>query len=427
VPDHSPQALDANSAWRRVLRRFLALAVGEGGARAVSFIAVVVLARRLGPGGFGLVTLGLSIAGWLAIAVDSGTETLSIREIARRPSEFRAIADRMLALRLAMSLAAAAVFAAGVYVFSSSVHDRSVVLRFALILPAVALNLRWMVLGIGGSRAVAVGNIASRLLFTAGVVLLVETGDDVTRVPYLEAAGECVYALIILGLVARRFGWPRPKVDLPYWRTTLRQSLPLMLHGAARATTLAFDVFVVAVILGPSTVGVYGAALKPVVAMLGALGLLLVSFLSSYAATSEEHAAALFRRTLLVGALIAVPATLVLSAGSEVIVPLLFGHGFHESIGLMAVVAWTIPLAAVGVPYAGALIARGHQVQLMRNSVVGVVFTIAATLPAVAVVGVYGAALVRVATSVLVLLLNVRSLNLSRATPNVSLAVDHAG
>ena len=63
---------------------------------------------------------------------------------------------------------------------------------FALLLPAGALNLRWMVLGVGGSRAIALGLVLSRLLVLVAVVFLVVDESDLTRVPVIEAAGTLV-------------------------------------------------------------------------------------------------------------------------------------------------------------------------------------------------------------------------------------------
>ena len=201
----------------------------------------------------------------------------------------------MLGLRLALSLVAAVVFVVGVEVFARSVYTRDAVVLFALLLPAIALNLRWMVLGVGGSRGVAVGNVASRVVVLIGALVLVIDPSDVRRVPILETAGELLYALVILVYVSRRVGLVRPGFDFGAWRLTLRQSLPLMASGVARATIFSFDVIVVSLALGPHDLGIYGIALRPVDFAAGAVGLFSLSFLSAFTATTHEDAAALAR------------------------------------------------------------------------------------------------------------------------------------
>ena len=292
--------VDAQRGWRMIGRRFAALFAGEGVARAVGFVLVLVLARRLGPDGFGVVTLGLTLVAWFTFVVDSGTELLNVRDIARAPERFRQIAANVLGLRLALSLIAAVIFVVGVEVFARSVYTRDAVVLFALLLPAIALNLRWMVLGVGGSRGVAVGNVASRVLVLTGALVLVIDPGDVRRVPVLETVGELLYALVILVYVSRRVGLVRPGFDLGAWGVTLRQSLPLMGSGVARATIFSFDVIVISLALGPRELGIYGVAAKPIIFAGGAITLFSLSFLAAVRPTAKAHEAARHGRSLLV-------------------------------------------------------------------------------------------------------------------------------
>src|SRR5262249_16851903 len=139
--------------------------------------------------------------------------------------------------------------------------------------------------------------------------------------------------------------------------------------------------------------------------------------------TASSEAAALFRKTMRAAVLLCVPIALVLSAGAPVIVPLLYGHDYDRTIGLLAIVAWSIPLAALGVPYTGVLIAREQQGELMRNRLIGVGFNIAATCIAVPVAGVHGAAVIRVATGAVVLALNYRSSVQRSLAPSFAMVV----
>jgi len=66
--------IDAQRSWRLIVRRSAALLAGEGVARIVGFLVVLLLARRLGPDGFGVLVLGLTLVAWFTFVVDSGTE-----------------------------------------------------------------------------------------------------------------------------------------------------------------------------------------------------------------------------------------------------------------------------------------------------------------------------------------------------------------
>ncbi len=402
------ETLSGPSFFSRVLRSFLTLAAGEGAARAIGFVAQLILIRTLDPGPYGLVTLGISLVGWFALVVDSGTESLNVREISREPERFRELADPVLGLRIALSLGAAVALALGTYFLASSPGSRDVLPRFALILPMVAVNLRWMVLGIREARAVALGNVASRIIFVLTLALFVTAPHEAGRVPYLEAVSEATYALVILALVARRFGVPRPRIDLSAWRETLTQGFPLLVYGACRATILTLDVILIALILGHPQAGFYGAALKPVAFFLGAIGLFSVSFLSGYSAAPDGETTSLFRRATMLGAVSMGLVAGALTLGAP-LVTYVFGHKFASSAAPLAVLAWTIPLSAVGVPYGAVLIARGRQSLLMRNNIAAATFSVAANAAVIPSLGITGSAGVRVATYALLLVLNQRT------------------
>ncbi len=400
--------VDAQRGWKMIARRFAALFAGEGVARAVGFVLVLVLARRLEPDGFGVVTLGLTLVAWFTFAVDSGTELLTVRDIARTPDRFRQIADNVLGLRLALSLVAAVVFVVGVEVFARSVYTRDAVVLFALMLPAIALNLRWMVLGVGGSRGVAVGNVASRVVVLIGALLLVIDPSDVRRVPILETAGELLYALVILVYVSRRVGLIRPGFDFGAWRLTLRQSLPLMASGVARATIFSFDVIVVSLALGPHDLGIYGIALRPVDFAAGAVGLFSLSFLSAFTATTHEDAAALHGRALRVSVAACCALAFMLSLGS-LLVPFVFGDDYVAAVPVLAILAWRIPFAALSGMYTSVLVARHRQRTLMWNAVAVVPAAVGLDLVAILLFGLIGAAVASIGVAGLFAFVNYRS------------------
>jgi O-antigen/teichoic acid export membrane protein len=290
----------------------------------------------------------------------------------------------------------------------------------------IALNLRWMVLGVRGAKAVAVGNASGELLFLIGVLLFVGELHDTLRVPLIETAGECCYALVVLAAVARRFGLVRPRIDLAAWRDTLKSSYPLMVNQFARATVYSFDILLVAVLLGRHDVGVYGAAYKPVLFLSGAVGLFYVSFLSAYSAVAPDQARELFRRTLFTIAAAAAVVALAVAAASGMVVSAFFGSAYDGSAVPLAILVWTVPILAATGAYAVALIAADRQSVLMRNNVIGALFNVAANFVAIPLVGIQGAAAVTIASELLNLGLNYTSATRLGVAPGLrALASSH--
>ena len=387
------------------MKSFGWLVLGEGFARLFGFVAVIIMARRLDPDGFGLVTLGATLVIWFGIVVDSGTEVLNVRDIAREPERFKEFAEPVLGLRLALSLGAMVLLGVAAFFASSATSDRIVLGLFAIWLPMIALNLRWMVLGIKKAGTVALGNASGQLLFAAGVVLLVSDVDNTIEVPLLQAAGEAVYAGIVLYAVGRRFGVVRPRIDIEKWKATLSESGPLMANQLSRAAVYSLSFLIVAIALGRADVGYLGAAYKPVLFFAGAMGLFYVSFLSSFSALDPEHQRSLFRRTAFAAIAVTLPLAIAMCAFAGVIVPTVYGDQYDPAIGALAILVFVIPILALNGPYTNALIAGHEQKVVMRNNLIGAGFNIVANCIAVPLWGITGVAAVAVASEGLILVL----------------------
>jgi O-antigen/teichoic acid export membrane protein len=393
-------------AWRALLRRFTALVAGESVARLLGFVAVILIARRLNPAGFGVGVFGTTLVHWFRIVVDSGTETMGVRDVAREPWRFRELTERILGLRLALSAAAVVLFVGAASVLPGTATDRRAGYLFALILPVVAMNMRWMVLGVEKAKAVAVGNIASQVVMVIGVLLLVQTHDDVLWVPVSMAAGELLYAVVVLVAVRRRFGLVLPRVDLEAWMRVLRSGLPLTITSIARTALYSFDVLLIAAVLARYDVGLYGAAYKPVMFGATIVGLLSVTFLASLASSQGADRVALVRRTVVTGVAAGSVAALGLSLLAGRLMTDLFGESYAGAATALVILAWTIPLMAATLPYSNALIAADRQRVLMVNNLYAAGANVLANLAAVPLFGIEGAAAVTVASFLLVLVLD---------------------
>jgi O-antigen/teichoic acid export membrane protein len=237
-------------------------------------------------------------------------------------------------------------------------------------------------------------------------------------VGYAYAAGELVYALVVGGVVAPRYGILRPRVDLAFWRATLRESLPLMTGSLARGALFTFDLFLIALVLGPGKAGLYSAGSKPVFFLGTAVTLFYVSFLSSYSSASADHAPSVFRRSIRTSLLIAVPLALAATIGAAFVVPALFGHRYAGAAPSLAILAWKFPLSALAAPYSALLLSEGRQLLVMRNNLLGAAVSIVGNAIAVPLVGIKGAAVVGVVSAVALLWLNYRSAVSRDLAPN---------
>lgn len=381
--------------WRGMVAGFGLLAVGEVLARLLGLASTILMARVLGPDGFGLVALGTTLVAWTALGVDAGTELLAVRDLGRDPARLRTIAEPLLGLRLAMALTFMSLaVGAGVAVGGMDAHVLSL---FALALPALALNPRFMAVAVRASGAVAIGNVAGQVVLLAGVLVLVGTGD-VATVPLLIAGGELAYASVVFGVLIARIGPIRPRVVPSVWRTTLRQTGSLFGYSAARAVAYSADLLLIGLLLGHVEAGQYGAAYKPVLFVSGGLGLFYWSFLASHGRGDASDRRRLVVRTLRTVPPVVLAGTIALSASAPLLVSIMYGDGFEPAAAALAILAWTLPLQAWGGVYTMVLIAGGRQHSLLRNNVAGAAANVLANLAVIPTAGISGAAVATVVT-----------------------------
>jgi O-antigen/teichoic acid export membrane protein len=409
--------------WRGTVRSFLTLLAGEGAARALGLFSVVLLARALGPHGFGPVVFATSLLAWFWLVVDNGTQVAATPDIARDPSTFAPAVQRVLGLRIVLGLGAAAALVVMAQVASNTKGSAELYSLFAIALVVGALNPRWMALGVGQSRLLALGNVAGQAVVLGGVVLLIHDDLDLNRVPFIVAAGELTFALVLLGGLAPRFGLLLPRVDVASWRRTLRKGVPLMVGSASRGALLSFDLLVIVYAIGPGAAGYYGAAMKPVLFAGTAAGMFSLSLLASYSAASGDVALQLYRRAARSATAVAIVAAICLSLGAGLLVDAVYGDEFEPAATVLAILALRIPFMALSGVYSSVLIAGGGQVQLMQNNIAGAVVNVVGVLAAVKLAGIEGAAAVSVLSAVVILVLNVRSATRSGLVPGFHTAV----
>ena len=408
APDDHAAAAPA-AGWRAMVRSFGVLAAGEGVARVLSFVAIVWMTRQLSLDEFGLVALGGNLVLWFAVTVNSSTQTIGLRDVSREPHRFKEILEPLLGVRLALSLAAIVVFAVTAAVVGSDAEDRLVLLLFALALPALSINLRFSLLALGAATTVATANVVSQLLFAAGVLLLVTGPGDAIFVPLAQALGELAFALIVLARVAPRFGLIRPRVDAGVWREHARESAPLVATQTGRATISWFDSLLIALVLGQAQVGLYSAAYRPVLFLSYSLSLLFVSFLAAYTAAPAGDRDVLLVRTFRLAAALGISVAVAVGVGAGPLVELLFGARYAGAAVSLAILAWSVPLLAIGSVFTMVLVSHGRQSAVMRHTAVGVVLNVVANLVAVPTVGIEGAAAITVLAWMVIAVLNHRT------------------
>jgi len=400
ISDRSTQTTFERSDVSRNLGRLLAARVS---AMALQFLALAILARNLGPSGFGIIQVGMAVIVFLNLATDLGLSTLGVRDVLR-PGAGVTIGD---VLRGRLVLGAAALAVAALVVIVVPVAEGTIVIGAIFASAAVAnvLHLRWVLQG--GERFVPLGvvDVAGAAIQLLGAIVLVRGPDNLAGAAAAVASGPIVSSLLA-AFIARDLH-QTSRSGLQRTVQLIARALPLGLAALATTVYYTADSLILGVTRPISEAGAYGAAYRVVVACLALpfVGhLVAVPVLSRLMhgddlSGAEAVLSSLSRMLLVPAAGIAVGGAVTASA----VIPAIYGQAFEGAILPLVVLIWSCVTVSANAPLAALMIARRDDRQLMAITVSGAVTNVVLNLVFIPVYGPIGAAFTTIVTEVLVL------------------------
>ncbi|MBM4245070.1 MAG: hypothetical protein FJ148_14855 [Deltaproteobacteria bacterium] len=380
----------------------LAIPVVEKG---TALLLVVALARTLSPLDYGRYSFLVAYLSLFQVLGDLGTDAILVRRIAAHPAQRRSLVAGALGLRSALALAAGAgaVLLAPWAADTAEVglHGRTALAAAALLLvgqPGYRALLR-AELRIGAVLGVATVTTALTLTLTAAA-LAAGTGIEGVFAALLAAnASGCAFA----AWLARDLFRPALRFDPALWRELLREAWPIGANTLVFALGVRIAPLLLMRLSGPVEVGFFSSAGRLVDALNlvvdGAMVTVYPLFVRFAAARPDALRALAELAAKGVGtALLCI--VLILGPTGDLVMATLFRPEFAVAGTALAVLAWSAVLAALGAVYGNLLVAVGRQAILLRVNALGALLQVTLQLVLIPWLGLTGAAVGVVATSV---------------------------
>jgi O-antigen/teichoic acid export membrane protein len=299
---------------------------------AVALGVRILLPRYFGPAAFGVFQFADAFTATLFILTSLGLETYVRKEIATRPEHANSFFGGILVVRLAFSalLLVGAVLALEAGGKSPDVLKLVVLLGLAQVL----MNLNGTYAAMLHAAAVVGGlsvlNVVTKVAWGAGVVLVF----------FLHGGLQAVAVALLLSEALRTFGLARIarkelrlriSVDMRGAMEVIVAALPFYLAQIAQTAYGKIDISILSFITNDVEVGWYGAAanLAGLSMLLSPLiGWVLLPLTSRALARSQEELTLVTRRAMELILITAIPVTLFLALGADVVVNVVFGAAF---------------------------------------------------------------------------------------------------
>jgi O-antigen/teichoic acid export membrane protein len=370
-------------------------------------VALILVARRLGPAEYGAFALVSTLTMMATALADWGLLLVGARAVARHPEDERRILQACLSLRLLLGVAALVLLVGLAFAGSSDgrVHVAAAVAGLSFIPGA------WMAIGIIVAQVelrmervaipMVLGSVASMgwmlavLALDGGIVALSAS----FTVGALVSAAACV--------VMTRGRLPlRPHRDRQLWRSLMRESTPVALSLVFVTVYFYVDALLLARLSTTAQLGLYDSAYRFV--QLGPLipGILVNSVFvlaARHAARDRDRLRLFVREFASVIALVAPLPFLLLATAPHDLIVLLYGSAYEDAAPVLAILAVAVALMILSGVVGPLLVAVGRERSTMVISAAAAVLNIAANFVLIPLLDAQGAALATVLTEIAVL------------------------
>jgi len=370
------------------------LGAGEIVNKAARFAAAIVLARALSLEEFGVLNVGIAIAGLLFVACGLGLPEVSSRDASVAPQRSQELVERVLTGRLLVLAVLSAVLLAIAATFAA--QDLPAVAVAISMAVALALSAEWLLRGLESMGSIAIANSAGGAVVMAGAVLIVLTKPTAEAALAIFAAGELTVALLTL----RAAPLVRiPRLRVAGLRTVARGSWPL---GASALVVYSYyanlDTIVLSVTRSAEEAGLYSAPYRlflafTVVGTFAAYALL-PRITRAVAAGPAQDAIGMdgLRRALMPLAGYGLIVLGAIELGGDQLVTLLFGADFSGQGAVLLTLCLALAWYVMSFPVGYALIARGANRRFLAGAVTAGGLNVVLNLALIPPFGTIGAA-----------------------------------
>ena len=384
---------------QRLARNTLIGFTGLAGQRLLAFVTTLVLARGLGPEGFGIYAFAGVYIFFFGFLADLGIEKVVTREIASHPQQAGHLLGNAILLKLGLCAVAVPAAWAVAWWWDMGDEARACVMIAALGLP---LSIETILRSFFQSRF-AVHTIYAITLPAAAFLLALAALCVYWELPVRAVFIAALFtgALALGGLLIQTMRQVRLRLqaDPRLLRTLLRDAAEVGVFLFLIMVSMRLDQLLVFQLRGALDAGHYAAGMRVAegLSMIPeALMLTVYPLLAATQHTSPERFRRVYTLSFKYLSAAILPIALVITLARNELVALLFGAAYAGSAVPLAILAWGTFFAYVGTVSLNLFIVRREQRVVVLVSVIGVAVNIVANLLLIPAYGATGAALAMV-------------------------------
>ena len=396
-----------------VIKNVVLLVVSTTIGRFLPMVVVIVMARLLGAGEFGLFGFAKASARLLTLIPSFGFNPLVARDVAKDSAVAGQLLGDILVLKFALSAIVFLFFVAVPISLTSTAPTRNLVILLALCGMVAESFLDFFssfYRAYQVSQYEAAIQVSLAVFHTVGGLTILYLGYGLIAFLLWHLAGDLGAASIAYVVLRSRLVRPIFALRFSALVGVLRRALPMAVGSIFIATYVRIDVVLLSYFKGDMTTGWYFAAQRPIaifaflpVAFMGAI----LPAMSQSGHTTRSLSQ-YFEQTVKYLLILSLPLAIGVGLLADRIILLLYGQAYESAIPALQVLAWVLVAAFVNHGIATTLLAVGREKKFMIIAAWGVAFNVLTNLVCIPLFGHVGASLTTLASEILVCTLGFR-------------------
>ncbi len=259
---------------QRIIKNTLSLLIGNALSTFLGFVAVVYLARVLGPGTFGIINFAIALVSFFIFIANMGLPLVATRGIARDKKKINEYLSTILTLRLCLAALSFGLLLLMTFFFIKSPEEQYLIVLYGLELIPSALFLGWAFQGLERMEYIGIGRILGSGIYLGLVLWLIKNQNQLLLIPFFQIADKLIVAGILFFIFSRYFGKPSFCFNSGSLIILFKRALPIGLTSFLSLIIYYLDTVMLGLMKSNEEVGYYNAAYKIV--------FLLVMIISTY-------------------------------------------------------------------------------------------------------------------------------------------------
>ncbi|MCP4358087.1 MAG: flippase [Chloroflexi bacterium] len=375
-------------------KNLLRLFTGDIVAKILFFAAFVYLARILGVEYYGTLEFSLAVLTYFLVLGDGGLELWATRETARGRDPHEML-YRVMPLRLLLASAAFILLLLLLPFFPDYPQLKPMLVLFGLLLFAQAASLKWVFIGQENMGRVASGLVIAQVVFALAIFFLVRSPEDLLWVPILRLLGDTAMVVYFGWLFVRNYGRFQSHFSLRRAKQILRQSLIMGASHGLAFMSYNFDSLLLGFMVSSEAVGWYGAAYKPITAILAVPVTYFIGLFPTLSRTfqkDKEAFGSIIGQSMRLTAVLALPIGVGGTFLASGIILFLFGPEYENSIIPLQILSWSAVLVILRGTFRQSLNAANRQDLDLRCAGTAMAVNVSLNLLLIPRYGIIGAA-----------------------------------